>query len=175
MAVINAIAWPLRLVAVGLVTAALGGGVYFLAQAGAADDERVFVAGTATAAETPVTQTPPAATGTSAPPTQPPTQAPPPVSPSPTRDYSLPPDFPPVDCGGPRYHLNIEKLQAHPNLAGAVITEMDLDTVRIEIEGQEFTVTGWGGDVGIGGAGPEPSQGLFERVVAAIDAVRFEC
>ena len=178
MAVVNALSWPLRLLAVGLVTAGLSVGVYFLAQAGGADDQPVFVAGTATAGGDPPTYTPGVATGTlPAPSATPPAAStqPPPISPSPTRDFSLPADFPPVDCGGPRYHLSIEKLQAHPNLAAAVITEVDLDTIRIEIQGAEFLITGWAGDFTIGWAGPEPGQELLEQVAVAVESVLFEC
>jgi hypothetical protein len=78
MAVINAIAWPLRLLAVGLVTAGLGTGVYFLAQADDDGDEpRVLVAGTATAGASSPTQPPPGATATPPPPTEPQTAPPP--------------------------------------------------------------------------------------------------
>ena len=65
MAVINAVAWPLRLLAVGLVTAGLGAGVYFLAQAGDGDEQQLVVAGTATAegAASPTVAPSPTATG----------------------------------------------------------------------------------------------------------------
>lgn len=71
MAVINALAWPLRLLAVGLVTAGLGGGVYFLAQAGGSGNHPLALAGTPTMALTPETpaSTPPTPTATEAAPT----------------------------------------------------------------------------------------------------------
>jgi hypothetical protein len=92
MAVINAIAWPLRLLAVGLVTAGLGSGVYFLAQADNDGDElRVVVAGTATAGASSPTQPPPGVTET------PPQATEPPTAPPPTAVPTLPPPPPKPD------------------------------------------------------------------------------
>jgi hypothetical protein len=82
---------------------------------------------------------------------------------------------PDIDCPGPpRYHLSIEKLQAQPGLAGAIITEVDIDTIRIDIQGVYFLFTGWGEHSSIGGSGTTNDQ-LFEQVVSALDAVLFEC
>jgi hypothetical protein len=101
MAVISAIAWPLRLLAVGLVTAGLGTGVYFLAQADDDGDEpRVVVAGTATAGASSPTQPPPGVTETPPPaetqaPTAPPPSAVPTLEPPPPK-----PDQPTEVQGG---------------------------------------------------------------------------
>jgi hypothetical protein len=79
-----------------------------------------------------------------------------------------------VDCGGPRHRLNVDKLRAQPQLADAAVTVVDDDTVQIDIQGVQFVVNGWGQSSSIGESEGAPDH-LFDQVVAAIDAVLFEC
>ncbi len=66
-----------------------------------------------------------------------------------------PPLQPGISCpGGPRYHLNIELLQAQPGI--------------------ELIISGWGKVIGIGGPG-DPSNEQLELIGLAIDAVAYEC
>jgi hypothetical protein len=115
---------------------------------------------------------PPLATGT--PPAA--VTATPPTEGTPTSSFPSPG----ISCpdGAPHYHVNIEKFQEElrqqAGLEDAVVTEVDLDTVRVEFQGMELTLTGWGESSTIGGTG-DPSRELFERFVAAIDAVLFAC
>jgi hypothetical protein len=113
---------------------------------------------TATPTPPPATPTPPAgSSGEAAAPTATP------LSPKPA-----------IDCKGPRYRLNIEKLQAQPTLAGTTITEVDIDTVRIDLAGFEYDITGWGEFIDIGGTGGGGDE-LFHQIAAAVDAVAYEC
>jgi hypothetical protein len=155
---------------VGLLVA--GFATYFAVNAGDSSGGAPTVQQTTT---TELSTTPPPLTE---PPTETapaPTEGPTPPSPSPTAtfDSNLPPDLPPEYCDPPRTHLNVEKLRAQPNLTGAVITEVDLDTVRVEIKGVEMFVNGWGGLVGFDSNGA--TDQLFEQVATAVNAVRFEC
>lgn len=123
------------------------------------------------------TVSPTAAVATSAPTAEPPT--PPPTStsvpsalPTATQFFSAAPD---IGCPKRMHnHLNTEKLRADSRLTGAVVSEIDISRVRIEIEGVEFIIIGWGEDVGIGGYG-NPSEDLMLRVQLAVDALTFEC
>lgn len=151
-------------VAVALLAAA--GGSYMAVNAGGSPAAVTTATPDATPTSPFITVTPPQATATVADPPLP--------SDTVTPDASLPPDFPPVQCGGPRYHLNIQKLRDHPNLAGAVVTEINQDTVRIDIDGVDFLITGWGGSLSFGGYAPSSDE-LFEQVVSAAHAVRYEC
>ena len=110
-----------------------------------------------TATQEPVPTDPPAPTATPQPPARTATFAPGPTCPP--RTYN---------------HVNIDLLRLQPGLAGAVITEINDSTVRIVLQGVEFDITGRGTLVGFGGRG-DPSDELFEQVVGAVDAVRYQC
>jgi hypothetical protein len=81
---------------------------------------------------------------------------------------------PKVDCGGPRYRLNVDKLGEQPSMAGAELSVVDEYSVRIVLQGEEFIITGWGEVVDIGGPG-NPKPELLHLLSSAIDAVLFEC
>lgn len=162
---------------VALVAVSIGGlsaGAYYAYQIGpgGSDGSSVQAAPTISATESP-TQAPATPSPTAEPPTPTPTSTLEPTAlPTPTQSFS-------VDLGGecPKRmhgHLNIELLRADSQLTGAVISEIDTYSVRIEIEGIDFIITGWGEDIDIGLHG-NPSDDLFERVVSAMDAVNFEC
>jgi hypothetical protein len=158
--------------AAALLLIAAGAGSYVVVSAGGGAGatptrEPSTATATATAVETAGT---PAASGTA-------TSLPPTSQPSAEPTSTSGPIHPGITCGDgePRYHLNIEKLQAHPNLTGAEITEVDLDTIRIDIEGIEIFVTGWG-EAGLAIAGYDPiPDDLFAQVALALDAVQYEC
>ena len=90
--------------------------------------------------------------------------------PPPTQFPSVTPD--PACLTRDHNHLNIDKLAAHPNMAGAVITEIDDDSIRIVFEGVEVIVEGSGKLLTFSGKLTREQQ---TRVVTAIDTVLYEC
>ena len=163
---------------VALVVVAVGGltaGAYFAYQTtqGDADSVSGETGPTVTASPTASQET---LTPTAEPTTTPPT-------PSPTSEPTLPPTptQPPTPTVDPacaergHNHLNIDLLSADSGLVGAVISEIDEYSVRIEIEGAELVITGWGEDIGIGRRTSNIGADLMERVVNAIDAANFVC
>ena len=164
---------------IALVVVAVGGltaGAYFAYQTTQSD------ADTVSGQTEPTVTASPTATQTTPTPTAEPTIAPPTPSPSATTVPTLPPPAtqppaPTVDpaCAARDYnHLNIERLRAEPGLEEAAISEINAYNVRIEIEGIEFIITGWGEDMGIGGWG-QPSDELMSIVQRAVDELTFVC
>ncbi len=157
---------PWLLIAAVVALLAIGGGSYVAVNAGSSPAPVPTATPTATATAerataTPTPTEPPAATATSVPPAA-----------TPTEILNV---HPRIDCPKrTNIHVNIDKLAAQPGLEGAVITEIDDRSVRIEIEGIELIITGWGEVVGLGGPG-DPSSELRERIHLAIDAVAYEC
>ena len=162
---------------VALVVVAVGGltaGAYFAYQTTQSDADTVSgqTEPTVTASPTATQETPTA--------TAEPTIVPPTPSPSATAVPTLPPPATEVPSPTPdpacaardHNHLNIEKLAAQPNMIGAVITEIDDDTIRIVFEGVEVIVEGSGNLLTFSGKLTREQQ---TRVVTAIDAVLYEC
>ena len=164
---------------VALVVVAVGGltaGAYFTYQIGPGGSAGADVPAGATEAASPTT-TLETVTPTA---TAEPTIVPPTPSPSATAVPTLPPPATEVPSPTPdpacaardHNHLNIEKLAAQPNMIGAVITEIDDDTIRIVFEGVEVIVEGSGNLLTFSGKLTREQQ---TRVVTAIDAVLYEC
>jgi hypothetical protein len=65
-------------------------------------------------------------------------------------------------------------LRAQPGIADAVITEIDENSLLVEIQGIEIILDGWGSVVRIGGPG-DPSNDLLDELLFAINGVRYEC
>ena len=157
---------PWLLIAAVVALLAIGGGSYVAVNAGSSLAPAPTATPTATAPAERATATatptePPASTATSEPPTA-----------TATPQVSLNPG---IDCPKrTHFHLNIDNLAARPGLAAAVVTEIDDRRVRLELEGVEFIIDGWGEAVGLAWRG-DPSDELRERVQLALDAVRYEC
>ena len=71
-------------------------------------------------------------------------------------------------------HLNIDLLRLQPGLEGAIITEIDDNSIRIVVQGVELIITGSGKLIGIGGPG-DPSRELLVLLSRAIDAANYQC
>ena len=167
-------AGPAKVALVVFAVGSLTAGAYFAYQTTQSDADTVSgqTEPTVTASPTATQETPTA--------TAEPTIVPPTPSPSATAVPTLPPPATEVPSPTPdpacaardHNHLNIEKLAAQPNMIGAVITEIDDDTIRIVFEGVEVIVEGSGNLLTFSGKLTREQQ---TRVVTAIDAVLYEC
>jgi hypothetical protein len=161
--------------AAALLLIAAGAGSYVVVSAGGgagATPTQEPSTATATATAERTAETPAAsATATSPPPTSQPSSEP---------SATSGPIHPGVTCpdGEPRYHLNIQKFQdelrQYPTFQDAVVTEADLDTVSVVVQDAEFLIDGWGELVVVGGYGSADTE-VHTQLIAALDAVRYEC
>ncbi len=153
-----------------MVLLALGGAL-LAAACGESEGSSAFGQAETTLTVTITPQSTAAPTATQEPvPTDPPAPTATPQPPAPTATYTPKPTCPPRTYN----HVNIDLLRLQPGMTGAVITEIDDNKIRIVLQGVEFDITGRGTLVGFGGRG-DPSDELFEQVVGAIDAVRYQC
>ena len=65
----------------------------------------------------------------------------------------------------------MDRLRLQPSLTDAVTSEIDDDTIRIDVEGIEVIVRGWGEVVTFHG---DLSNEQQTRILHAVDTVRYE-
>ena len=160
---------------------AVGGrtaGAYFAYQIGPGGSAGADAPAGATEAASP-TATLETVTPTAEPTIVPPTPSPSatalsPTQPPPTTTQPPTPTPDPACAARDHNHLNIDKLAAQPNLGDAIVTEVDDRAVRIELEGSEFIVQGWG-EVVIIREPPSVDDELSALIGGAVDNVRYEC